>query len=231
MSFCAHTVARGKYLVILDCSVDERFKNNPLVVKEPNIRFYVGVPLLSPDGFILGTLSIMDQEPRLSFTEPEKELLNEMAMFVVEEMELRKMNHELNTEVKKAETDSGIKSDFVWKISREIKSPLSAIMGNIDILLMQKDKMPETDSVLDLLKSSSLCLNQLISGISDLSNIERNVFHLKQEVFDIKSVIKDVILLARPSAQCKGVSLQLNGTDEDGILERRQCFGDQLRIR
>ena len=63
-SFCAWTLLPldPKVLLVPDARKDPRFSENPLVVGEPNIRFYAGAPLLV-DGFKLGTLCLIDFEP------------------------------------------------------------------------------------------------------------------------------------------------------------------------
>ena len=67
---------------------DPRFRDNPLVLQEPKIRFYAGVPLTNQTGQNLGTLCAIDRRPR-DFTENQKALLHDLAAIVVDELELR----------------------------------------------------------------------------------------------------------------------------------------------
>ena len=64
ISFCGHVVANDERLVVPDAQVDSRFVDNPLVVGEPRVRFYAGVPLRAPQGEVLGTLCAIDHAPR-----------------------------------------------------------------------------------------------------------------------------------------------------------------------
>ncbi|MEL7001324.1 MAG: SpoIIE family protein phosphatase [Bacteroidota bacterium] len=63
VSFCGHTINYDDILIVPDASKDERFHDNPLVVNEPHIRFYAGVPIRSIDGKKIGTLCIAHREP------------------------------------------------------------------------------------------------------------------------------------------------------------------------
>ncbi|KAF9411325.1 His Kinase A domain containing protein [Podila epigama] len=89
-SFCSHTVLRAANdpLVILDATKDWRFQNLPAVVSEPHLRFYAGAPLTTSDGLNIGSLCLVDTEPRSSFTQRERMLLVDFAAVVMREMEL-----------------------------------------------------------------------------------------------------------------------------------------------
>jgi diguanylate cyclase (GGDEF)-like protein len=63
-SFCTHAIADGKMLVVPDALSDDRFRDSPLVTDDPAIRFYAGQPIRSPAGAPIGTLCIIDRQPR-----------------------------------------------------------------------------------------------------------------------------------------------------------------------
>ncbi|MFJ6001007.1 GAF domain-containing protein [Arthrobacter sp. NPDC092385] len=64
ISFCNATIRNAGPLIVRDARKDDRFKHNPLVLGEPYIRFYAGYPLRGPGGWTIGTLCVIDQEPR-----------------------------------------------------------------------------------------------------------------------------------------------------------------------
>lgn len=64
VGFCSHTILQPELLIVPDACQDSRFANNLLVTREPHIRFYAGVPLITPAGQAIGTLCVMDQRSR-----------------------------------------------------------------------------------------------------------------------------------------------------------------------
>ncbi len=112
VTFCAHAILQPDPLVVSDASVDDRFSSNPLVVSEPYIRFYAGVPLRTSEGFGLGTLCVIDQTPRHLSTR-QVESLRALARKATAQLELRRQMIQMSRlmEQRKVKADKLKKSE------------------------------------------------------------------------------------------------------------------------
>ncbi len=94
VSFCAHVVATGASLFVPDARADARFADNPLVTDAPHVRCYGGKPLRTGEGYVLGTLGVVDTRAR-ELSAAQREMLARLAAQVVSQLEARRVRLQL----------------------------------------------------------------------------------------------------------------------------------------
>lgn len=92
-SFCAYAILANDPFQVLDATLDSRFRDNPLVTGEPGIRFYAGMPLITPEGLGLGSICVIDTQPRAAMSEYELSMLGHFAKLTMARiLSLRRSN-------------------------------------------------------------------------------------------------------------------------------------------
>jgi len=91
LAFCAHAILENNLFEINDATQDDRFQNNPLVTSDPNIRFYAGMPLTMANGLNIGTLCVIDREPR-SLSQEQRSMLAGLAEITCKALLSREKN-------------------------------------------------------------------------------------------------------------------------------------------
>jgi PAS domain-containing protein len=95
LAFCSHAIVQSDVFIVPDAMADPRFSSNPLVTADPHIRFYAGAPLLTDDGYALGTLCVIDHVPR-DMSAEQTEALRMLSREVVTQLDIRKAKAELS---------------------------------------------------------------------------------------------------------------------------------------
>lgn len=107
ISFCAHAIEEPGLFEVPDTLSDRRFRENPMVVNDPHIRFYAGAPLLTRDGDPLGTICVVDRLPR-TLTEGQRAALNALRRQAEAQLELRRKLDELRVAIDGLEKLGGL---------------------------------------------------------------------------------------------------------------------------
>jgi PAS domain S-box-containing protein len=90
IGFCSYVIMGGDVMVVPDALQDDRFRESPMVLEKPHIRFYAGAPLTTPDGYRVGTLCLLDVRLHPEFSDECRWQLKTLARLVMSELELRR---------------------------------------------------------------------------------------------------------------------------------------------
>ncbi len=207
-SFCAHAIHRDEVLIVEDATQDARFMDNPLVTGEFHLRFYAGAPLQTSDGYRLGTLCVVDLEPRL-LSPLQARQLADLSTLVVDELELRLTVKRLREARDLAAGASTEKSKFISTLSHELRTPLNAILGYAQLLKRNADDTMserQTRSINQIVDSGNH-LATLIDYASEISKIEAGQLKFDLTLTDISELLDDCIGIFRPLASERNITI------------------------
>ena len=171
-SFCTHAIAsHEEIMVVNDATKDERFIDNPMVTGPTKISFYAGVPLVNSEGYALGTLCVLDQQPRILTTEQSSALVI-LAKQVIDKIELRRKIVELGKANEELALSEQRKDDFLSIVSHELKTPITSLKGNLQMLEKIKGN-PASPVFPKLIASCTKSVEKINMMVDDLLNMHR----------------------------------------------------------
>jgi len=209
IAFCAYAImSPGELLVIADLQQDPRFRDNPLVTQAPYLRFYAGAPLVDRHGYALGTIAVMDVQPR-EFSEADRSLLKDMSALAVTALENRTNASKLalaNAQIEEERTRlaarvlertaqleyaNHAKDSFLATMSHEIRTPLAGLLGMMELLgLSRLDR--EQEEMLSAAQKSGNSLLRIVNDILDWSKIEAGKLELAPRAATLADMFKSV---------------------------------------
>ncbi len=196
IAFCAHAINEQDQLFIVnDSRKDVRFHDNPLVTGDPHVIFYTGMPLVSADGYSLGTLCVIDHQPR-NLDESQIKALKALSGQIVRLFELRRKSLKLEATVSELAMQNKVLEKFAGIAAHDIKSPLSIIVMMTELFEKQyAGQLDETGKeLLKMIGSSSLKLIQLIDGILHYSR-QSGVLQADKQDLCLNRLIDELIPL------------------------------------
>ena len=237
ISFCCHTILNRSIMEVVDASLDSRFAENPLVKGPPYIRYYAGAPLITPDGFQIGTLCIIDEKPRSPLSPGEQDLLTGLAEMVIDQFELRKQRSSADgpgqpapqmAQHSDAPTAAAgrqdvstlsvqAQQDLVAALSHELRSPLNAVLGYCDAI-RQEAFGPGTPTkyleCADAIHESGEHLLGLVNRILDHAASAHDAFELEEGTVAIPDIAEKGLRMFTELARQAQVTLSAAVPDD-----------------
>jgi len=211
-AFCAHAINNPKEIMIVEDSLkDERFANNPLVQGEPHIRFYAGAPLVTNEGFPLGTLCIIDSVPR-HLDEFQLKALSDLASQVMVQFQLRKQLIEMEELKLRLEKQFYEAERFAHLVSHDIKAPLRGIAA-LATYTLEEAGNELSDEVSDYLNQIQERANKTIGLVEGILK------HTLSTNYEVNLEWINARLLLRDVAELSAVPADIAFTSETTITE------------
>ncbi|HYW64300.1 MAG TPA: GAF domain-containing sensor histidine kinase [Bradyrhizobium sp.] len=197
-SICAHAILEHSFLEVPDTTADPRFANNPLVAGPPHLRFYAGALLRTPDGLPIGTICVLDHNPR-QLTKEQREVLAALARQVMSQLEFRRallLSDRLQRNVSRLMAVAG----------HDLKQPLQVMVMAIE-RVRAKLTDPKDQERLGYAVDAGLRMAEELDQLAETSALQAGFGAPQLRTFPISDVFESIVNTWRLHAETKGLRL------------------------
>lgn len=198
-AFCAHAVYGTQFLEVPDAILDTRFRDNPLVTGAPNIRFYAGAPLVLSDGHCVGTLCVIDREPR-ELTVQQRDVLTHLARAAAKALESRGVALKLHeNELKLRQLHSDLeqehnrRTELLAMLAHELRNPLSAMRSGTQLLKLAKENWATVERVKGVFDRQIDHMARLIDDLTEASKVSAGKLEVVLGSVDLQTLLASAL--------------------------------------
>ncbi len=220
IAFCNYTILTDEVFEVPDAALDDRFKENPLVTGLHNVRYYSGAPIISVEGFNVGTLCIIDTVSREPMSDQNTQILRKLASMVSDILAQ-------DGKVRDTKTDTVVRADYFAQVSHELRTPLNAIVGVSNIMQKELCDNEKLSPLVDTLCNASTSMMSLMEMLMDTSALASKKLSISKEKFFLNDVWMSVLDIVRSAYKESPLSLVVD-IDHD---ETATFYGDAFRIK
>jgi signal transduction histidine kinase len=207
--FSVAVLDSGNAIEVPNTLIDPRFQTNMLVANYPSIRSYVAVPLIDSTGLVLGSICVMDSNPR-RLTNEQSVGLHVVANQVLTQLEMLKINKSQQKMLFQYSKLIEL-GQFVTEIAHEINTPLAIVNSNTSVIRGMSDNGTVTKQDIskfaDGVEKNVLRISKIVNGLRRLG---RNATHDPFEPYPIKMAIEDALDLCRKRLSGEGIELYMD---------------------
>ncbi|MEV6489509.1 ATP-binding protein [Actinoplanes sp. NPDC051633] len=207
LAFCAHTITGHELLEVPDAAQDPRFLNNPFVLQDDSIRFYAGAPVVLDGTLAVGTVCVVDHEPR-ELTPAQRRALRSLARHAAVQLELRRYARKAGEIADRLRQVDRMKDSFLATVSHELRTPLSSIRGYLEMLLDDDFDAETSRRFLSVMQRNSDRLLRLIDDLLLVARLTEDGLQLDLAEVDLAELAHQVTSACRPLAEHKEVKLR-----------------------
>lgn len=200
-SICQYTIMSENIFTVEDLNVDKRFKDLSYVKGTPNYRFYAGAPLVTENRNCVGSLCVLDYEPR-KLTESQLEDLQTLANEVMARLKLRRRE-------KKLQKLNNFKDRLMKVVSHDIRNPLSGIVGAAECLQVEELDADEKLEMLEIISESAGQIQNIVSELLDNELVQFGDLKKHTVPYRVSDGLKEIMNLFKFSAKHKKIDLKL----------------------
>ena len=198
-SFCTHAMeSPDQLLVITNARADQRFADNPYVHGEDQFVSYAGAPLVTDQGVPLGTICVLDKQPR-EWTDAQQKALRILSTQVMDHIETKQQVQELKRSKYVLESLNKQLDQFAYIISHDLKAPVRH-QTSFARLIIEDYADQLDDEIVELLErivSAGVQAQDMISDLNDYLHTVQTAFGERHQV-DLQRIIDEVVRLADP---------------------------------
>ena len=193
-SFCQFTIMQDDIFEVFDTHQDSLFQSNPYVTGNMQIRYYVGAPLKTPNGYNIGSLCLIDHKPN-ALTASQKTSLKIFADEVVSRMELNLLNKKLHKE-------NNAKDELMRIVSHDMRNPLMGIVGFAEYLASETND-EEKKEIYGIMEDAGKHMLGIVNVLLNSDYLRNETFALNRVMVDAIALTQEVIVLNKPFARLK----------------------------
>ena len=214
ISFCGHTIiADTEVFEITDTAEDERFLDNPLVIGEPFIRYYAGVPLINQNGYKMGTISVLDTKPG-EINAEQIFTLQTLARQVVKLLDQNLMNKQLELQRIKLQQQMELQNRILSIIAHDVRNPIGAVKSIIELNARKILSQQDSSELMNMAGKQIDGTVELLNNLVDWGSMQMKGKGFETEKVHVRTLVSNMFKSFEVMSSLKS-NIMVNLVDED----------------